>query len=355
MLRETITLLRHDKKIIPILVILVTASQLFQAIPQAWTPDTFPDYKIFIKPYIEHCSLIHYPQRDGYTLLNDNVTAIHNGIYKDTRDPLKWYVNCLSYKVTGSASFIPILFSIGLIPLVYLLSTQLTNDRLIGLIAVTAFIPNPLYSQWITSSTYDQTWSFFLILSVYLMFRFKGTQLAIPFLLTSFLAKSLGVLYLPAWIYSLWKTSATQRNKFLGLGIMFLIFGIASMYLMSKVNLVGGDIGFYPDHLQDGLLRNMSMLYDVIPTLILFGIIARVIKPKERTKNYGVIVSWIVSAFMTTPLIYLFTTQFQFVYRFVPLAVFMSIFIGITIIETGNYIVQLKLKGNKSDLSLKES
>lgn len=344
MLRDGIVILRNHKKIIPILVLLVTIAQGVQAIPQAWTPDTYPDYTMFVVPYLQHCSLNHFPQRDGYVVLSDNVTAIHDGKYKDTRDPLKWYINCLSYKTTGSASFIPILFSIGLIPLVYLVSIQLTNDRLIGLISTTAFILNSLYSVWVTSSTYDQTWSFFLVLSVYLMFRLKGTQYAIPGLLTSFAAKGLGVLYLPAWIYSLWKTETSQRNKLLGLGIMFLLFGLGSLYLSSKTNPVGADIGFYPNHLQDGLLRNMSMLYDVIPTLILFGIISRVIKPKERTKNRGLVISWIVSAFMTTPLIYLFTNQFQFVYRFVPLAVFMSIFIGMTIIETGNYILERRLK-----------
>lgn len=336
------------------LVVLVTLAQGIQAIPQAWTPDTYPDYNMFIVPYIQHCSLNHFPQRDGYTVLSDNVTAIHDGKYKDTRDPLKWYVNCLSYKITGSASFIPILFSLGLIPLVYLLSMQLVKDKLIGLLSMTAFILNPLYSNWVTSATYDQTWSFFLALSVYLMFRFKGTQYSIPSLLASLAAKGLGVLYFPAWIYSLWKTQASQRNRLMGLGIMFLLFGLGSMYLVSKTNVVGGDIGFYPEHIQDGLLRNMSMLYDVIPTLILFGVISRVIKPKERTKNLGLVIAWIVSAFMTTPLIYLFTNQFQFVYRFVPLAVFMSIFIGMTIIETGNYVLHLKLLSNKGKIQNKE-
>jgi len=344
LLRQAIVVVRNDKKIIPILVILVLASQCIQNIPQAWTPDTYPDYTMFVLPYVQNCSLTHFPQRDGYVVLNDNVTAIHDGKYKDTRDPLKWYVNCSSYKLTGSASFIPILFSLGLIPLVYLLSVQLTKDKLLGLISMTTFILNPLFSDWSTSATYDQTWSFFLILSVYIMFRFKGTQYAILGLIASLAAKGLGVLYLPAWIYSLWKTGATQRNKLFGLGVLFLLFGLGSLYLVSKTNVVGGDIGFYPDHLQDGLLRNMSMLYDVIPALIFFAIISRIIKPKERIKNNMLVISWIVSAFMTTPLIYLFTNQFQFVYRFVPLAVFMSIFIAMTIIETGNYIVERKLK-----------
>lgn len=355
MLRQGLVVLRHDKKIIPLLIILVTASQALQNIPQAWTPDSFPDYKIFIVPYIDNCSLTHYPQRDGYTLLSDNVTAIHDGKYKDTRDPLKWYVNCLSYKLTQSPSFIPILFSIGLIPLVYLLTIELTKDRLIGLIAVTAFIPNPLYSQWVTSATYDQTWSFFLMLSVYLMFRLKGIQYGIPGLIASLAAKGLGVLYMPVWMYSLWKTGSTQRNKLMGLGILFLIFGIASLVMVHKANPVGADIGFFPEHLQDGLLRNFSMLYDVVPILLGLVIVQKAIKPKIKIQNKGLVILWMVSAFLTTPMIYLFTNQFQFVYRFVPLAVFMSIFIGITAVELGNYIVELKLKTNKPDYSIKES
>lgn len=57
---------------------------------------------------------------------------------------------------------------------------------------------------------------------------------------------------------------------------------------------------------------------------------------------------WILNSFATTPLIFLFTNQFQFVYRFVPLAVFMSIFIGIVIIEMGNFIKEyLMNRGSK--------
>lgn len=325
---------------------MITASQALQMIPQAWIPDSYPDYKIFVVPYLEHCSLTHYPQRDGYTLLSDNVTAIHDGKYQPTRDPLKWYINCLSFKLTDSASFIPILLSIGLIPLVYLLSIQLTNDKLIGLIAIVSFIMNPLFNQWNTSATYDQTWSCFLILSVYMMFKLKGTQYAIPGLIASLAAKGLGVLYLPVWIYSLFKSGTSQRNKFLGLGIMFLLVGIGGVVLSHKANVVGADIGFFPDHLESALLKNFSILYDVVPILIGLAIVQRIIKPKTPVQNKTLVILWILSALLTTPVIYLFTNQFQFVYRFVPLAVFMSILMGITVIETGNYIIERKLKTN---------
>lgn len=342
MLRDTLIVVRNSKRIIPLIVIMITIGQGGQALLQAWQPDPYPDYQIFMVPFLQHCDPLKVPQRDGYTLLSDNVTAIHNGIYKNTRDPLKWWMDCASYQWLDHSKILPILFNIGIIPLTYLLSTALTKDRIIGFLAVTTLLANPLYTQWITSMTYDQEWAFFLLLSVWLMYRFKA--LAYPSLLFSVLAKGLSIMYLPAWLYSLFKSDMKRNEKIAIIGLIGIAIAGTMLLLHGKIeSMVGASIGFFPDHAGDALTRNFSMLWDEMPYLMAFVGINVTFHAKNKPMNKKVAAFWMLNALATTPLTYLFTDQFMFVYRFVPLAVFMSIYIGMVIVESCNWFMESRM------------
>lgn len=330
-------------KAIPIIILMVTITQGASIIYQAWQPDPQPDFNMFVIPFVAHCNIFEYPQRDGY-ILTSNTTALHDGSYHPTRDPLKWWFNCLSYKVFNTPKLVPIFFNIGLMPLVYLLSMQLTRDKLISLIAFGAFTANPLYSQWVTSGTYDQVWSFFLVLSIYLMYRFKNNVFGISYL-TSLAAKALGLMYLPSLVFSYLNSQRDGKTK-----TMFLMVVIGSVTVLSILFFgimpwyIGGSIGLHMENVHRALYDNVGMLLPEIPFLAIFGYLSMTYKPQIPTPNKLLCAIWIVNAFLTTPIIYLFTNQFQFVYRFVPLAVFMSIFIGITIVDISRCYVESRLK-----------
>lgn len=343
MLREIIVKIRGSKKAASFFVIMITLSYSGQALLHAWEADPQPDYNIFMVPFLNHCNPLQYPQRDGYALQPDNLTAIHNGVYSDTRDPLKWWVDCASWDWLGHSKILPIIFSIGLMPLVYLLSVELTKDRIIGLLSLSAFVMNPLYTDWISSITYDQEWSFFLILSTYLMFKAKSIG-AIPSFMLGIAAKGLGLLYLPVWLYTLWHSNQSRTVRVLSIGIMLgATVSIGFILLPRAEHFVGGAIGFYPDHANDALMRNFDMFWPEIPFLMAFAGINATFHAKSRPANKKVVILWMISALITTPLIYLFTTQFVFVYRFVPFAVFMSIFFAMVIVETGNFVLESRL------------
>lgn len=315
------------------------------AIVQSYQPDPQPDYNIFIIPYVKNCHILQYPQRDGYTLNSDNVTATHNGKYAPTRDPLKWWMNCVSYKVTGSPKLIPILFNIGLMPLVYLLTKSLTKDHLIALIALIAFGNNPLYHDWIGNGTYDQVWSFFLVLSLYILFKQKGIDFSPVTLALSMTAKSLTVMYLPAWLFTIKHTQKTRKEKIeLSLIIIGgLLFIIGYLVIIKHVDPIGGSFGFFPGNWHDIVYRDLEMLWPEIPFLMIFTLLSVNFLPLSPSPHRKLCAIWILNSLITTPIIFLFTTQFQFVYRFVPLAVFMSIFIAITINDIGKFIVENRI------------
>jgi len=343
-LRESILALRANKFLLKYFTVLIIIITSVPAIAQSYTPDPQPDYNIFIIPFVQNCHVQHYPLRDGVTLNADNVTATHDGKYKPTRDPLKWWVNCLSYKVTGSPKLIPILFNIGLMPLVYLLTLQLTKDRLVSLIALIAFTNNPLYHDWLSSGTYDQVWSFFLVLSIYIVFKQKEIDMSPITLLLSMAAKSLTAMYLPAWLYTIWKTPKNRKEKItlsvICVGSLLLILGYVHF---TNTNPFGGIFGFFPGNWHDAAYRDFEMLWPEVPFLMIFTLLSVNFEPVNPSPYRRLCAIWILNALITTPIIFLFTTQFQFVYRFVPLAVFMSIFIAITINDLGKFFVDYKL------------
>lgn len=342
LIRESIINFKNSKTAIPILITLIIITHSIPVILQAWTPDKEPDYYLEILPSVQKCNILQYPVTESNTLLN-NGTVIDNGYTHQARDPLKWWLNCFSYKETGTPKLIPIFFNLALMPLVYLIAVKLTNNKLIGLLSFCAFILNPLYSQWVSSGTYDQVWSFFLILSFYLIYRFKFTTYPILSFCISIAAKALGFMYLPVLLYSYYKTKEKHLSK--NVIICFIVIAVifSSAVILLSPGIIGGKIGFYPDHFKDAIYGNVTMLLPELVILVMFVYVSMVYKPKVSQYSKKIPLLWILNALLTTPIIYLFTNQFQFVYRFIPLAVFMSIFIAITITDLFNYILEKKM------------
>ena len=342
MLRETIATLRHSNYL-TILLIMVISTQSINSVFQAWTPDPQPDYNLVVLPSVKGCDVLQYPQTENNQLL-PNGTVIDTHTKQPSRDPLKWWMNCLSYQATGSPKLIPIFFNLALMPLVYLLTLQLTKDKLISFIAFTAFFFNPLYKDWINSGTYDQVWSFFLILSVYVNFKFRNTANSIVLFLVSLTAKPLGILYIPSILYGL-----KDNKTYIGITTLLLLGVIAGIivsvvifYPEKITHALGGSIKLNLDY-QHAFTDNFGMLAYEIPFLMIFGYVSWKYSPKQPSPIRKLCAVWMINAWLTTTIIYLFSTQFQFVYRFVPLAVFMSIFIAITINDVGKWYIESKL------------
>ena len=340
MLREGIIAFKAGKTI-SILVALIMITQTGLAIAQAWIPDPQPDYQLEVMPTVQHCSLASYPT-SALDALDKNGNGYFTGKFTTARDPLKWYLNCLSFKVFGTPKLIPIFFNVGLIPLFYLLAKELTKDKMVTLIALLAFVANPLYTQWIASGTYDQTWSFFLILSAYLILKSKS-YLSIPSFMLSITAKTLGFLYLPSFVYMVW-VHTKDRLITIGLVLVCLVPFVVIASDPSSSFIFGGELGFHPENFHSAFVDNFGMLAYELPFLMIFGYLSWKYPPKKPNPARKLCAVWIVNAWFITTIIYLFSNQFQFVYRFVPLAVFMSIFIAITINDLARYYIEQKLE-----------
>jgi hypothetical protein len=79
----------------------------------------------------------------------------------------------------------------------------------------------------------------------------------------------------------------------------------------------------------------------VLPFLLLFAIFLIMFKSKTKIIGARIVYGWVIWLALTTPLIYIFTQDFQFSYRYVPFAAFMSVFIGISIVNFGNRVKEM--------------
>ncbi len=328
-MRLVISALRYDPRLMPILVALIIGMQAALLVPDMFEKDIHPDFYHSVAPYLFICDPLEYPQRQ----IKDHPTET-----EPTRNPIKWWLNCASFQWFDNYKVLPLIFNIGIMPLTYLVGSVLAKDRMIGLLALTALILNPLYTDWVTDGTYDMTWAFFVLLSVYLMFRGNG-KASLVSLVVAILTKSMVLLYFPAWLYPLRKNKKLIITVF---GFGLLVVAVVLYFGLDRF-LTGNVIGFFPENWEQAIFRNISLLWQVIPALIALVGINVTFHAKNTPKNKRIVIVWLLWILFTTPLIHLFTQQLTFSYRMVVFASFMSIFAGMVLVELGNFIVEAKL------------
>lgn len=311
--------IRRSKSLIIAFAAFTIGINAFVMIPQISVMDQEPDTWYFVLPYVFTCELDEMPQ-----------------FSKDAnqRNPLKWWLNCLSFHVFENYKIIPAFFGIAIMPLVYLLGSYLTNDRFIGLVALVSFTINPLYTDWATQGTYDQVWAFFFILSIVLLFK-RFTHVSILSMIVSISAKAMAGLMMPVYLYTMYQQP--EKKKYVLLTIGLIVMASLIGLFVFDINFVGNEIGFYPERWDEAVFRNISLFWQVIPGLALLIVLNRNFIPKQKMPNQKIVTLWMGAFFLINPIVYFFTMQDTYSYRYVPLAAFMSVFTGMTLVNIGNW------------------
>lgn len=291
-------------------------------VPHMFIHDPYADYEYFVLSYVFTCNLDEFPQRGDY------------GNESPTRNPIVWWLRCLSFQTTGYPNAFLMPFSALILPLVYYLGYYLTNDRLIGTMSMFAMIFNPYYYNWTTTGTYDQIWAFLLLLSIVLIY--KSTGKSFVSYLIAILAKTNALLYFPLWLYSV----KVIKNDWETITLSFCIIALLAtgvIYFGYAEKAIGNSIGFFPENLEKAAVRNISLFWPIIPLLLGLLVWNNAFKAKNPPGNKKLVAVWIIAIFVMTPLIHIFTNQLTFPYRYVPLAAFISILISQVIVETGTF------------------
>lgn len=263
----------------------------------------------------------------------------------NSRNIIKWKLHCLSFEVTGYPNALLMPFAPLCIPLVYLLGYYLTNDRMIGLLAVPAFILNPLYSSWTNTATYDQVWSFFILLSIVLIYKNRSASF-LSWVIAVF-SKSFSIAFFPLWAYSVYKIKKDKKAIVIT-SILFIAALSIIIYSDLLKTTVGAPVGFFPENAEAAIVDNLGIFWQILPALAIFASLSLQFKSKEPIPNKRLVILWLLYILATTPIIHLFTMQGTYGYRYLIFGAFMSIFISMTLIQLGNWYIELLMKRTKT-------
>lgn len=333
MYRQTVNTIANNKTYCTIIATMILAAYSVNIIQELDDAEPYPDYYANILPMKMKCD---YSSKTYYKNIDGEIKSVE----MFQRGFLKYWMNCFSYQYINNDRVIPVMASVAIVYLVYVLSNNITNNRIISLIAMGAMTQNPLLTKFDSSPTYDQVWVCLFLLSIVLLYR-KPILGLLAFPL-SVLSKILAAGYIPGLILHVYldKKMKNRRAILGGLGCLS-VFGILGIMYFG----VGDSIEVHPERLLDGFLRIFESIWPIFPLVIGTIVMDRFFMPKQKTEGKNIVIVWMVWILITTPIIYLLTpNQLQFGYRFVPFAAFFSMYLGITLVQIGNFIVETRLR-----------
>lgn len=235
-----------------------------------------------------------------------------------------------SLHIFGNIRIIPFLTSITLLLLVYFFTKDITQKRFAGLVSMGILLQSQIFVGYSTSASYDNSWILLYLLGLYLVQKFWPPSPAS--FIASIFSKPLTIVFLPMTLYFIARSTLAKRSKIISLVsyaiiIIALIIGIA----VFKTNITGTNTSFDISQFWQGFAAMaIQMRFDY--TIILFLLPLTVMlffASRKGIFHADSIAICILSILLTSPLLTTFTYQTNQPYRFVSLAVFFAIGVGI--------------------------
>lgn len=241
---------------------------------------------------------------------------------------LRYFFLFLSLEYLGNIRFLPFIASIGLLILTYFVTKEITRKRSSGVISFVTLLQSNLFLLYDTTSTYENFWTVFYLLSIYLMMKNSITS-TFSFVLTLFL-KPITILFLPINIlWSAFDQKIKNRKKsFFGFVSIVVLIVIAA----SSQNLVhanSSDLDFERFVLGFNEIGNSLRFDNVILIIFIPIVILLYIQSKNQTSRKVYILFAIFITMISQPILYGIIDMTIQPYRFIPLVVFVSIGFGL--------------------------
>ena len=276
----------------------------------------YADFKILIR------GLETFPATDSGSMIDDEqnsrfVRMILLGFSQD-------YLN--------NIKVIPFISSIILVAIVGVLTVQISNRRVAGLIAMIVLIQSYTFLEYDTIAVYENIWVTFFLLSIYTIHK-RWYLSGILYLLSVF-SKAFATPFLILNVYYLMRTDSNRSTKIrilVSYGIIMLIMlGLFSVGNTIYDDIIHIDFNRFMNSLSDfssQMRFDSFLLIMIIPTIVGLFFAAR-----NGVKHAESMLFFIPSLLLAGPLV-AFVTDFYVIlpYRFIPLIAFFSISIGIAI------------------------
>lgn len=276
------------------------------SVPELFQEDPWEDYTRTVKPELEKWSL------------NDPLSL----------KTLVYFLGNASMHVFGTYRAIPLIASIAMLILTYLITLEISKSRFAGLVSVVAVIQSSNFMVYDTTITYPNFWGAFYLLSLYLIFK-KWYGSAISFV-GSFLTKILALGLLPTSIAFVALSNIPRKRKIIVIASFAVlpVIGIPFTYYIDNSII---DVQKFDslDFLSSLGIVSTQFRYDIVIVMFLlpvtFGIF---IRAKNGLANANSVQVLIFTMLLVAILIPALSTYTNSPYRFVPFSAFFAIGVG---------------------------
>ena len=235
-----------------------------------------------------------------------------------------------SLHIFGNIRVIPFLTSITLLLVTYFFTKNITQKRFAGLVSTAVLLQSQIFTGYSTSASYDNSWILLYLFGLYLVQKFWPPSPA-SFIMSIF-SKALTVAFLPMTFYFIARSTLPKRSKIISLasyGVVAtaLIIGASVLHTSLTGNNTSSDISQFWQGLT---AMAMQMRFDYIIILFLLPLTVMLFFASRRgILHADSILICILSILLSSALLPTFTDQTNQPYRFVSLAVFFAIGVGI--------------------------
>jgi hypothetical protein len=239
-----------------------------------------------------------------------------------------------SLEVFDNIRVIPLMASVALLVVTYLLTVQLSSHKISGLVAVVIVLQSYVFRSFDSIATYTNFWVLFFFLSLYLV----NKQWSLSFIsyLASIFSKPLTIAFLPITIFHALRSDISKKHKLFYL-LIFLFLSVVLILIASHFNTMFSDgIHFHTSKFFSGFsIFPYQLRFDPLLLMLLFPVNTLLyIKSRNGNKLAQSIQVLFLGVILSGPLLAGFLEFVINPYRLVPLIIAFAVGFGMIISKT---------------------
>ena len=234
-----------------------------------------------------------------------------------------------SLNLFGNIRVIPFISSIALLILTYLITLEMSKKRFSGLVAMTILISSPVFLRYDTTATYENFWTLFYLLSLYLIYK-SWSLSPIPYILSIF-SKPITAIFFPMTFFFIYRANILRKKKIrVALLYLAILSGAAIIVFGLGINIATTDVEFIDRFFWDGFVSmSFQIRSDAIVILFILPVIVGLfIASRKGILQAESVLVLIAGMLFSAPLVTGFTDITNQPYRFIPLVVFFAMGVG---------------------------
>jgi hypothetical protein len=265
-------------------------------------------------------------------------------IIKGMDTHVNFFLLAASLHIFGNDKVIPFFASMALLILVYLTTAEITKKRFAGIISMVVVLQSNTFLTYSTSSTYNNFWILFYLLSLYLIVK-RWPISPLSYILSIF-SKAITAAYIPMSLFFIYQANIPRKKKIAVATSYCIIMLILAVGFLSGAKIVHQGIRELSSHDFWGGFSAFSfeLIYDPLIVVSLLPLSVGLLIASRNGRLYADSILFFIAILLFLPALLSSLTPYpNEPYRFMPFIVFFSIGVGLLLSKrdqpTGDSIV----------------